>query len=356
MKIALTNAFLPSEQQHGVPFQVHQLANGLCKRGHDVTVFSFSPAPADAQYVCHQYPRPSVPKGFWPFFMAYHLATTDFSAFDVINCHGDNFLLRSATPVVRTFSGTARSELRFAKTLRRRLFFMVLVPLEYLGAKLADHVVGISETTRESMQAVKTIIHCGVDVSAFHPGPKTENPTLLFVGTEGGRKRGAWLAEMFKSQVLPAVPNAELRMVSERTGVEPGIRRYGRVSSETLAELYRSSWAFCLPSTYEGFGVPFIEAMAAGTAAIGTAPNPGAREVLGDGAYGAFVDDADLAGELVAMLSDTALRAQMERQGLERSRQFAWEETAARYEALFVSVIAVRGVHSGTPMIDKVRT
>jgi glycosyltransferase involved in cell wall biosynthesis len=335
MKIALTNTFLPNEQASGVPFQVHRLANALCALGHDVTVFTFSPRPIDALYAVHQYARPNVPPRWLAFVMAYRLATTDFSAFDVVNCHGDNYLLRAKRPVVRTFHGTAVDEFKNAKTLRRRLFCLISIPLERLGAALADHVVGVSEATRARMPAVQSIIPCGVDLEAFHSGTKSERPTVLFVGSENGRKRGAWLAELFKNEVLPALPTAELRMVSEENLSEPGVRRYGRVSNETLIELYGSSWAFCLPSTYEGFGVPYIEAMAARTAVIATSPNPGAREVLSDGEYGAFVDDATLSATLTRILSDVKVREDLEQRGIERSRQYGWPIIAGRYESTF---------------------
>jgi phosphatidylinositol alpha-mannosyltransferase len=340
MKIAITNAFLPSEQLSGVPYQVHHLANALSVKGHDVTVFTFSPRPADASYASHQFPRPRVPSRFLPFVMAYRLARTDFSGFDVINCHGDNYLLRSPRPIVRTFHGTAIDEMQHAKTVRRRLFFMLSIPLERIGAAMADHVVGVSETTRTRMPAVQAVIPCGVDLDAFQAGKKTANPTVLFVGTEGGRKRGAWLAELFKARVLPLLPDAELRMVSEKAALEPGIRRYGRVTDEALSELFQSSWAFCLPSTYEGFGVPYIEAMAAGTAVIATTPNPGAREVLADGSYGEFVEDSRLADALTRVLSDTKLRTDMEARGTERSRAYSWKTIASMYEATFSAAIA----------------
>jgi phosphatidyl-myo-inositol alpha-mannosyltransferase len=248
--------------------------------------------------------------------------------------------LRPSRPVVRTFYGTALDEMRHARTLRRRLFFLMTIPLEHIGARLADHVVGISEATRAHMPAVETLIPCGADLDAFHSGAKSERPTVLFVGTEGGRKRGAWLADLFKNAVLPVLPDAELRIVSEGSGAEPGVSRYGRVPAEQLAELYRSAWVFCLPSTYEGFGVPYIEAMAAGTAVVATSPNEGAREVLADGKYGAFVADDQLAETLARMLSDDAFRSEFERRGSIRCREYGWSHVARRYESLFRDVIA----------------
>lgn len=345
MRIAITNAFLPSEQPSGVPFQVHGLANALVRNGHAVTVFSFSRPPADALYAVHQFPRPKIPTRFFPFAMAYRLATTDFEDFDVVNCHGDSYLLRTARPVVRTFHGAALDEMKNAHTLRRRLFFLVTIPLEWISARLADHVVGVSQATRDSIPSVQTLIPCGVDLEMFRVGPKTEHPTILFVGAEYGRKRGAWLADLFKKYVLPAVPDAELRIISDGTCSEAGIRRYGRVSSERLAELYSSAWAFCLPSTYEGFGVPYIEAMAAGTAVVATSQNPGAREVLSNGSYGAFVKDEQLAMTLRAFLTDHSHRWEMQRKGAERCRHYSWNSIAAQYEATFSKLVSSSSKH-----------
>lgn len=348
MKIAMTNAFLPSEQRSGVPYQVHHLANALSDRGHEVTVFSFSAKPADARYETYRFPRPRVPARFLPFVMAYRLATTDFSAFDVVHCHGDNYLARPRPPVVRTFHGTATAEMVHARTVRRRLFFLVTVPLEWLGALLADRVVGVSEATRRHLPLVRSVIPCGVDIDTFRAGAKADRPTVLFVGTENGRKRGAWLAELFTTKVLPAVPRAELHMVSEASGIDGAVRRHGRVTSKQLASLYREAWVFCLPSTYEGFGVPYIEAMASGTAVVATAPNGGAGEVLGGGRYGAFVDDERLAGELTHILTDAARRSVMERCGMRRARDYAWPAVAARYEALFADAVASRRTRRAT--------
>lgn len=340
MRIAITNAFLPSEQKSGVPFQVHFLANALVDAGQDVTVFSFSDIPADAKYKLYQFVRPSVPSQFFPFFMAYRLARADFSQFDVINSHGDNYLFKPRIALVRTFHGSARDEMRFATTLRRKAFFLITDVLEKIGAMLADHCVGVSTTTRASIRSVQTIIPCGVDLNAFKAGTKTDTPTILFVGTEAGRKRGAWLADLFKRDVLPLVPSAELRMVSDAVVSEPGVHRYGRVSADRLHELYGSAWAFCLPSTYEGFGVPYIEAMAANTAVVATSPNPGASEVLADGAYGAFVDDEHLAASLTRILTDVRFREEMERRGLERSQTYSWHTVAAQYLNVFRETIA----------------
>ena len=74
-------------------------------------------------------------------------------------------------------------------------------------------------------------------------------------------------------------------MVCPQKIEESGIHTFEHVDSEKLSELYSAAWIFCLPSSYEGFGRPYVEAMAAGTPVVAT-PNPGAMEVLENGRFG----------------------------------------------------------------------
>jgi glycosyltransferase involved in cell wall biosynthesis len=119
----------------------------------------------------------------------------------------------------------------------------------------------------------------------------------------------------------------------------PSVDVLGRLTDVELADRYRRAWVFCLPSTYEGFGVPYIEAMASGLPVVAT-PNVGAREVLGDGRYGDLVDDAGLGPALVALLDDATRRAELEAAGLERSRDYDWPSVVSSYEAVYRELLA----------------
>ncbi|GAC1305547.1 MAG: glycosyltransferase family 1 protein [Vulcanimicrobiaceae bacterium] len=340
MRIAMTNAFLPTEQHSGVPYQVHYLANALMERGHAVTLFSYSDAPVDARYGAVRFRRPKLPPRYYPFFMAYELAKTDFTGFDVVHAHGDNYLrFASKPPLVRTFHGSAIDEFANARTLRRRAFQGLTIALEELGRRRAASTVGVSEATRTRIPRIAWVIPCGVDVDAFVRGEKSATPTVFFVGAEEGRKRGRWFADLFAREVLPHVPAAKLLMVSDVVSSEPGIERLGRISQDDLRRLYRESWVFCLPSTYEGFGVPYIEAMASGTPVVATVGNPGAREVLGDGEFGAFVDDAALGATIVSLLTDSQRRDALAARGLTRSATYSWASVARAYEELYSRTI-----------------
>jgi phosphatidylinositol alpha-1,6-mannosyltransferase len=85
-------------------------------------------------------------------------------------------------------------------------------------------------------------------------------------------------------------------------GVAERVRFVGAVSKETLIELYRRADLFVMPSTGEGFGIAFIEAMACGTPALGLSVG-GACDALGDGELGIMVaPDEDLAARIAAQL------------------------------------------------------
>jgi len=103
----------------------------------------------------------------------------------------------------------------------------------------------------------------------------------------------------------------------------------GAVSDSELAELYRRCALFCYPSLAEGFGLPVLEAMAAGAAVL-TSDRSSLPEVGGDAvAYADPTDAADLERQLEALLRDPDRRAALGRAGAERARGFTWAQTAA---------------------------
>ncbi len=338
MKIAMTHVDLPNEAKGGVAFQVHYLANALVDQGHNVTVFTFSPQYGECRYEVHQYPITPRLRRYKSFLLALYAARTDFSGFDLLHAHGDNYLLRGRHPQLRTFYGSAKDEAQSATSWKRRLYQTLMVALEAIGGQIADKSVGISKSTQERLPIISGIIPCGVDLREFHPGHKSKSPAILFVGTTGGRKRGALLASIFLREILPVFPEAQLWSVAEKPLEGENIVNFGKVSLETLTDLYRQAWTFCLPSTYEGFGVPYIEAMASGTAVV-AAPNPGAREVLDEGKYGFLPEDDQIGTQILALLSDAVQRSKYERLGLDRAAEYDWHNVAGQYEQVYRHLI-----------------
>jgi glycosyltransferase involved in cell wall biosynthesis len=103
----------------------------------------------------------------------------------------------------------------------------------------------------------------------------------------------------------------------------------GYVSDGALGELYRRCALFCYPSLGEGFGLPVLEAMAAGapvlTSNVSSLPEVGGEAV----AYCDPWRTESIAGELTALLADPARRARLREAGRARAATFTWSRTAA---------------------------
>jgi glycosyltransferase involved in cell wall biosynthesis len=110
------------------------------------------------------------------------------------------------------------------------------------------------------------------------------------------------------------------------------------VGNVELAALYRQAWVYASPSTYEGFGLPYVEALASGTPVVAT-PNPGSREVLGHSRFGVLADDDDFPAALTSLLADAELRQQYATRGLGRASEYALETALDRYEAFLTEVV-----------------
>jgi glycosyltransferase involved in cell wall biosynthesis len=340
---------LPTESRGGVAHQVSHLSNALAERGSEVTIFTLSPPPSGARYHVEPLPVPAFARGRAARLVSIPLAfgLGRYGRFDVVHAHGDSqLLLRRRVPVVRTFYGSALDESRSAARLRRRVVQRAHHVGERIARRSAAYTVGISQATERSVGALDEIVPCGVDRKLLAPGEKSARPSILFVGTLGGRTRGAFLVDAFRRLIRPSVPEAELWLVTDEPIDEPGIRTWVRPDDEKLAELYRRAWIFASPSVYEGFGVPYIEALSSGTPVVAHV-NPGALELLGTGTGGSVVGEDEFAETLLALLGDDERRLQLGATGREYSARFDWSEVASAYERIYEEV--VRRGRAGSP-------
>jgi phosphatidylinositol alpha-1,6-mannosyltransferase len=93
-----------------------------------------------------------------------------------------------------------------------------------------------------------------------------------------------------------------LEALARDAGVSDRVRFLGHVGLQTLVELYRMADLFIMPSSGEGFGVAFLEAMASGTSALGL-DVAGARDALADGQLGTLVAEDDLPDAIAQLLA-----------------------------------------------------
>jgi glycosyltransferase involved in cell wall biosynthesis len=339
----------PGCKRGGIERVAHDLADGLARRGHHVIVYSHDPESPGAVYECRALPWRTfteswagrrVTMGYLGNVLA---LLPDIEHSDVVIAHGDSLLLPlRGKPVLRVMHGSALDEARTATSLGRRLLQLGVYGVELLSAAANPWTVGVSENTRRSNPLVRRTIPNGVNRARFRPSDaKTARPTLLFVGALTGRKRGRWLIEQFTTRVRPAFPDAQLHIVCDSDPRVPGVWAHTGVTDEKLIALYQRAWVYVSPSTYEGFGLPYLEALACGTAVVAT-PNAGSREVLEDGAFGRLVADDSFADSVIELLGDERARRTLEQAGLERAATLDLERTVDSYESLIDEMVAGR--------------
>ncbi|MGC8628104.1 MAG: glycosyltransferase family 4 protein [Acidimicrobiales bacterium] len=123
--------------------------------------------------------------------------------------------------------------------------------------------------------------------------------------------------------------NASLLAKEDLAQLGPALRRLGRLSARELAALYSGAAVFAFPSLHEGFGLPVLEAMAAGAPVVAS-DIPSLREVSGGAAMLVPARDVEAWAEaLEALLLRPALRAEMAEAGRQHASRFSWEATVA---------------------------
>jgi glycosyltransferase involved in cell wall biosynthesis len=172
------------------------------------------------------------------------------------------------------------------------------------------------------------VVPHGVEERFFVQRP--EEPYVLMTGTIEPRKNVPRAVEAFAGLPQELRDRFEL-VIAGPPGWETAqidARLVGLVPDEELPALYAGASVFLYPSLREGFGLPVLEAMAAGTAVV-TSNLSSLPEVAGDAAV--LVDPYDVASiraGVEELLTDGARRAALAAAGRERARTFTWERTA----------------------------
>lgn len=247
-----------------------------------------------------------------------------------------------------------------APSRRERL----LLHLDVTGIQQATGVIAVSQTTKaELMSHLQiperrvTVVYEGVDHELFRPVSERliDQPYILFVGSEQPRKNLPGLLQAFyRLKQVPGFEELKLvkvgaagdgqsipfRAITRRAIQELGLAKdvilTGRVPEQDLPAYYSGAECLVLPSFYEGFGLPPIEAMACGCPVI-VSDRGSLPEVAGPGALVIDPsDDAQLAEAILHLLTDNRARAELKERGLQHAASFTWqacaEGTIAAYE------------------------
>lgn len=261
-------------------------------------------------------------------------------------------MVHDPTPVLMPEAHTAgniRYFQHFVRHVMPRLDAMI-VPSYAVKRDLAD-VCGASEERI-------TVIPHGVDEEFFEATPAQREVArtqynlpdryILFVGSVEPRKNLLGLIEAFSSLPQKTQRDYPLAIVGAsgwkneqiQNAIEKNsnVRLVGYVGRDLLPAVYEGCSLFVFPSHYEGFGMPVLEAMAAGAPVI--ASNVSALpEVIGDAGILVDPDDpSDIADAMERVLDDRQTAALMGSAARQRARRFTWERCALETKHFFESV------------------
>ena len=231
--------------------------------------------------------------------------------------------------------GFTKMQTRVAQQLPR----VITVSESSFGDIVADHGIDADRMR---------IVHVGVDPELFRPMPEVPRVPGRLMTTSSSDVPMKGLVHLLEAvaKLRTERPEVELTVIGrpsddgpvmrtiERLGITDAVHFVSGVTDERIVELYAEAEVAVVPSLYEGFSLPAVEAMAAGVPVVATTGGAIPEVVGRDGAAGTLVAPADpsaLALAIAEILDDPGRGARMGAAGRERAiANFTWENTARK--------------------------
>ena len=231
---------------------------------------------------------------------------------------------------------------RMLPALARRARLLITVS-EFSKSELVSALGVAPERVTVVPEGVGERFRADADADAVRAAYGLSHPYVLAVGTVSARKNLGLLEPAAR-----ALQERGIQLVvagSDRgylRGAPVSLRRLGYVAEEDLPGLYAGAQALALPSRYEGFGLPCLEAMACGTPVVAAASGA-LPETVGDAGLLVEPDDAAaFADALVSAAGDEQSHERLAAAGRRRAAEFPWDRTAALTDAAIEPLLAER--------------
>ncbi len=219
------------------------------------------------------------------------------------------------------------------------------------SAENADHIITISNFSKQDIISQYkidknkiTVAYPGYDSEKFKvKSVKFEKDYIIYIGTIQPRKNLIRLMEAvaridgLKLIIVGKVgwEYEEILATPRKLGIADRVEFKGYVATDKLSNLLNGATAFVLPSLYEGFGIPVVEAMACGSPVI-VSNASSLPEVVGDA--GLLVDpySVDQIEQAIrTLMADQKLRQKYSKAGLTQSQKFSWPKMAKQVLKVF---------------------
>lgn len=386
MRIGIDATCLPSALA-GAGRYIHGVVRGLAAVDHDNEYFIFIKAHDESSFGAlppnmrllplPMHSRPS--RLLWQ----HALAGAHARKLGLEVWHGTHYTLPNFThglACVATFHDLGVFHHPELYALDKRIYFRGVMQQ---AARRARHIVSVSEATKRDLlkllalpqtngvhaQPHVTTIFSGVEEKFFKLVSEEEKalvrrahglaaPFILFVGTFEKRKNLALLLQAFhefcrrraRQHVLAlagqaANGSAEVADLIARLHLQERVRVLGYVAEKDLPALYQAADLFVMPSLYEGFGFPLLEAMAGGAITL-AANNSSLRELAPHPEMLCEETPAAWAESIAFLIDNKKLREELRRTSLQHAQQFSWERCAERLKAVYESAPARNGKSS----------
>lgn len=239
--------------------------------------------------------------------------------------------------------------------LKQRLYLGLMTRKQL---KSATRLIAVSESTKKDIVSRAqvspskiSVVYEGFDEELFQPAKDSKmkevlakfglckNNYFLFVGTIQPRKNLERLIRAYAKVTQDPFPplvlagskgwlSDKIYKLPKQLGIEDSVKFLGRVEDEELPALYSGAIALLLPSLFEGFGLPLVEAMACGCPVL-TSNLSSMPEVVGDAAV--LVDpysELEIAEGIDRLYKDPSLRTKLYNKGFSQVKKFSWEKAA----------------------------
>jgi glycosyltransferase involved in cell wall biosynthesis len=250
--------------------------------------------------------------------------------------------------------------LQYHDWIKRFLYYRAVRFFEPRAFRKLNEIIANSRYVKEALirsyhlqantiEVIYNGVQGSITSSSSQGEPRQDETRILFVGSNFQRKGLPTLIRALP-QVLVRIPNGMLYVIGkdpnqeamhrlcQRMKVENHVRYLGGLPHSEVLNHFIQADIFVMPSLIEGFGIVFLEAMAAGVPVIGSNVG-GTRELIRDGVNGFLVKPLDIQGlahKICVLLENKSLREQFISQGHQTVRRFTVkqmiEETVSYYE------------------------